>query len=461
MEEVRGEPLRFVWHEYVQDSPTAIGDVLPESAPPIIQQSNLAEDNSIELSDLDPMDVKFESQLQLLRRYFPVLPVHKKQELMESLDQLLPSDSYASLPVATEISTQPPHSRRLTIPSDQASGTRGNKPCRFQCLLCHNVSPFSSLGTFKRHVTYSHYPRSQFLCPHSPQCPWLSSRRDKIHEHLRTRHSMLSPLSKQEIKDLEVCAIPPVKCPICEAAPFESWDKFFRCFSSHCRLEEGPRSDSTHRDSNGSGDGFGDSYFPGSSGDGPGYNYSYSASGDTNNFTSGGDYSRSWNGNTYQFALTSIPGGGENPASPQMMMKHITHYHLPLGTVQLVSVISPITVPCPQRNRRKRMSALIARFRALASIISLHHHSRTLQQTKSNGFVGLEKRNPTSLGTCTCMALKRESPYLSLDHSPYPPVRIPHPTIFWVILLELLDASFPRAWKELKPTEHSYPELIL
>jgi hypothetical protein len=61
------------------------------------------------------------------------------------------------------------------------------------------------------------------------------------------------------------------------------------------------------------------------------------------------------------------------------------------------------------------------------------------------------------------MALKREGPYLSLDHSPFPPGRIPHPTIFWVILLELLDASFPQAWKELNPTEHSYdfPELIL
>ena len=116
-----------------------------------------------------------------------------------------------NIPMYLSIPTQTPYSRRLTIPSDlpsQASGNRRNRPCRFQCLLCHNVSPFSSLGTFKHHVTY--YPRSQFLCPNSPQCPWLSSRRDKIHEHLRTRHSMLSPLSKQEIKDLEVSAIPPV-----------------------------------------------------------------------------------------------------------------------------------------------------------------------------------------------------------------------------------------------------------
>lgn len=474
-----GDAPTFVWYSNSRVSPpSAMSELLPESAPPV-PQLNTAEDNSIDLSNFDPLLVNFEDRLRRLRRLFEVLSQRGKQELIESLSQLLPSDSYmplASLPVRTEIPTQPSHSRRLTIPSDvpsQASGPRGNKACRYQCQLCPELRSFSSLGTFKRHVTYSHYPKEQFLCFFSPQCGWLSSRRDKIHEHLRTRHSMSRRLSKQEIKDLGIPAIPPTSCPVCERAPFDSWDEFFRCFCSHCRLDDGSQSDSTHRDSNGSGgfeDGFGGGFFPSPSGDGPRY-YNFPGGGDANNFMTGDTYTPSWNGSSYQCAsreltLASISEdriGGEKSAAPQMMMKNIPHYRLSLGTLQL-----PITVPClrplscPRQARRKTLSALTTRPVKSGFPLRAATHNTSRQRTESSSLVYLGKRNPTFRCTCACMALRRGSPSLVLDHSPFPLIRIPHPTFFLVIISELLGARFPRAWKEFNPIEHSYdfPEPI-
>lgn len=202
----------------------------------------------------------------------------------------------------------PPSNNRQSVSSPPRS-TGGHRPPVYACVLCSGRPQFTSRGSLKRHVN-RHRAKSEFRCP-VPGCRWKRNRKDKVRDHLR-RHGYPHGWSRAAIAQLEFPLPAPTECEIClKNPPFRSWDEWFECIESHCRLET-PLPDHTPglpdgQDGNGNGGtggaGFGNgSSFPGPAGGGflnPG------ASGDGMHFVSnGGGYSQPWLGPGYNVYMS-------------------------------------------------------------------------------------------------------------------------------------------------------------
>lgn len=124
---------------------------------------------------------------------------------------------------------------------------------RFMCKLCSAPTQIiTSRGAFKRHVANKHIAKSSFLCGY---CDWSGTRKDKLRDHLRTRHHG----EYNQAQDLNECQIAlniPSGCNLCETdawmnhiAPFRSWDAWFDGIAAHCRIDEDSMDD-LHREQN-------------------------------------------------------------------------------------------------------------------------------------------------------------------------------------------------------------------
>lgn len=235
--------------------------------------------------------------------------------LVPQLPILSPSNDGQSVP-------SPPHS------------ARSHRPPIYACALCPGRLQFTSRGSLKRHVSNLHRPKSEFRCPF-PRCRGRTNRRDKMHDHLR-RHGLGSLWSRASITQLEVPLPAPTACEIClRNPPFQSWDEWFECIESHCRLETSlPDHVPDGQDGNGSGQtggsGFGNgSPFPGPAGGGflnPG------ASGGGMDFMgNGGGYSQPWPGTGYNASMSEnscernrIPSDTSSASSHQVSTSPIS-----------------------------------------------------------------------------------------------------------------------------------------
>lgn len=248
-----------------------------------------------------------DGELELLNRLDTIrsavsthrLPPSRVREMNRFLSWML---QHLTVPLVPE---QP-----ATSPSSPTANPPHGKSSRYRCVLCKSGTIFTTLGSLKRHVGDKHHHRSLFRC-YFVSCTWVNPRRDKVHEHVKTRHDRHMVLSREEIDALEKPVPFPQHCEVC-TSPADSWESYFRCLSEHCRLTEEQESEENsgagarpNDDGNGGGShGFGGGFPPDPSTPGfGGYGSSYgAASGYTfwggygNTFTSPGSNS------TYQRA---------------------------------------------------------------------------------------------------------------------------------------------------------------
>ncbi|RAL10624.1 putative C2H2 zinc finger domain protein [Aspergillus homomorphus CBS 101889] len=158
-------------------------------------------------------------------------------------------------------------SERLAEP-----GSRINK---YLCLLCPSGQrkQFTTRASFRRHVSYEHCPRFIYRCL-DDHCAWKTSRKDKVHSHLRIAHGFRWRATREQINIIETRMRPPRACGLC-SRPVDSWEGYFKCVSEHCRLsgssststsasQSRRNSDDRGRGSGGPGHGPNEFQFPGS-----------------------------------------------------------------------------------------------------------------------------------------------------------------------------------------------------
>ncbi|RAO72878.1 uncharacterized protein BHQ10_008890 [Talaromyces amestolkiae] len=134
-------------------------------------------------------------------------------------------------------SPQPPAMPSAISPIRRANSTGQ----RYLCKLCPSPVRITSRGAFKRHVNEKHQPKSMFLCMH---CEWRSTRKDKLRDHLKTRHYNEFD-REQDLTEMELVMAEPSKCDLCDTdtwmdhkPPFASWDEWFAGIVAHCRIDD-------------------------------------------------------------------------------------------------------------------------------------------------------------------------------------------------------------------------------
>ncbi|KAL4997677.1 hypothetical protein BDV10DRAFT_186060 [Aspergillus recurvatus] len=145
---------------------------------------------------------------------------------------------------------------------------------QFRCILCPQTKRLEckNRGTFKRHVTTTHYPSKRYFCPTCVEQGSVSSwflRKDKHLLHMR-QHGH-TRLSKEEMEAVTQHISPPQNCAIagCDN-PISTWEEFIDCLCRHCAIsddwDQDNRSDGDDGDdddNNGDdGNGGGNQYFP-------------------------------------------------------------------------------------------------------------------------------------------------------------------------------------------------------
>lgn len=118
---------------------------------------------------------------------------------------------------------------------------------RYLCRMCDGTKVIKSRGSFKRHVNDKHQPKSYFLCKY---CSFRTTRKDKLQHHLRDRHLHASG----DISGREFAMANPIDCILCishtsmdHLGPFASWDAWFSCVETHCRIEDDTVDDDVRR----------------------------------------------------------------------------------------------------------------------------------------------------------------------------------------------------------------------
>jgi hypothetical protein len=78
-------------------------------------------------------------------------------------------------------------------------------------------------------------------------CDWTSTRKDKLRDHLKTRHYTEYD-REQDLSERELVMAEPSKCDLCETdtwmnhiPPFTAWDVWFTGIAAHCRINEDPK----------------------------------------------------------------------------------------------------------------------------------------------------------------------------------------------------------------------------
>lgn len=134
-------------------------------------------------------------------------------------------------------SPQPPATPSAISPIHRANSTGQ----RYLCKLCPSPVRITSRGAFKRHVNEKHQQKSMFLCMY---CDWTSTRKDKLRDHLKTRHYKEFD-REQDLTERELVMAEPSKCDLCDtdtwmnhSPPFASWDDWFAGIVAHCRIDE-------------------------------------------------------------------------------------------------------------------------------------------------------------------------------------------------------------------------------
>lgn len=123
-----------------------------------------------------------------------------------------------------------------TPPSRYIPARMDSMPQRWNCLLCgpEKLQIFPTFASFKRHMTIHNFAQFSYDCS-DPGCGFHDDRRDRFRQHFRTKHSFVGSISKDQIDAARREFPVPSVCALC-SNPVGSWDKFYQCMGSHCRL---------------------------------------------------------------------------------------------------------------------------------------------------------------------------------------------------------------------------------
>ena len=121
---------------------------------------------------------------------------------------------------------------------EDAHGEAAPNGKRYQCRFpgCPQKMVFVLASTFMRHIETQHYPRTLFNCPVRRGCKQYA-RRDKVSGHCRVAH--LKDPRSLDIDGNKVNLPCPVNCALCPRM-VRSWPEFYKCFMSHCVIEDEP-----------------------------------------------------------------------------------------------------------------------------------------------------------------------------------------------------------------------------
>jgi hypothetical protein len=143
-------------------------------------------------------------------------------------------------PRSPQLQLQLPSTPPAISPTNRAHNSAQQQ---YLCKLCPSPVHFTSTGAFKRHVSDKHQAKSMFLCWH---CEWNGTRKDKLRDHLKTKHYG-ELFSEQDLKGRELVLDEPTRCDLCDTdkwmnhiPPFSSWNVWFAGIAAHCRIDETP-----------------------------------------------------------------------------------------------------------------------------------------------------------------------------------------------------------------------------
>ncbi|PYH88809.1 hypothetical protein BO71DRAFT_125318 [Aspergillus ellipticus CBS 707.79] len=187
------------------------------------------------------------------------LSQHESTELYEMKDLLRATFNRLDVVIQRQIDSTD------HFPANAGNGTK------YLCYLCStkNRRLYGDRGTFRRHVADRHCPQFRYRCLVGC-CHWKSTRRDKVHYHMRQYHGYRGRLTREQINLVETKLASPNVCGLCPNG-VGCWSDYFKCVSKHCRIPGNRSTDSSASQSRrgsddrgpGGGYGFDGSQFPG------------------------------------------------------------------------------------------------------------------------------------------------------------------------------------------------------
>ncbi|KAL4754811.1 hypothetical protein BDW72DRAFT_165427 [Aspergillus terricola var. indicus] len=127
----------------------------------------------------------------------------------------------------------------LTSPHQGREQNGNDEDKQFRCLLCPQRLTCKNRGTFKRHITTTHYPSKRYFCPICDQGSSSAGflRKDKHLLHMR-QHGQ-PRMSKEEMEAVTQHLPPPQNCAIAGCRqPISTWEDFINCLCRHCAIAD-------------------------------------------------------------------------------------------------------------------------------------------------------------------------------------------------------------------------------
>ncbi|KAL5049905.1 hypothetical protein BDW71DRAFT_194902 [Aspergillus fruticulosus] len=186
----------------------------------------------------------------------------------------------------------------LILPHQGRDRNANDEDKQFRCILCPQTKRLEckNRGTFKRHITTTHYPSKRYFCricvDQGSSSAWFL-RKDKHLLHMR-QHGH-TRLSKEEMEAVTQHISPPQNCAIagCDN-PISTWEEFIDCLCRHCAI-----SDDWDQDNRSDGDDGDDDDNNGDDGNGGGNgHFSQPGNGNQGNISNGPPYSH-YSGNQF------------------------------------------------------------------------------------------------------------------------------------------------------------------
>lgn len=195
--------------------------------------------------------------------YFPQMQIYIQRQI----------ESLQSLGIYADVSAQGPHTSSLPrqqiydgtaepaepAEHDDEKEARGEAPPngkRYRCKdprCSQKPQVFTLHATFGRHIETQHHPRVIYNCPVPCGCRQKFTRRDKVGAHCRAAH--LTDPNTVNIDGNKVNIQCPAICALCPRV-VRSWSAFYKCFMSHCVIEDEPvdnHQQTPHHDGSGNG----------------------------------------------------------------------------------------------------------------------------------------------------------------------------------------------------------------
>ncbi|KAL2831166.1 hypothetical protein BDW59DRAFT_158112 [Aspergillus cavernicola] len=134
------------------------------------------------------------------------------------------------------------HIENLTRIGPEPDANQRAEDKKFRCIFCplDRQMKYINRGTFKRHVTSTHWPDAGYQCDicfnAKPRTMWFATRKDKYRDHMWRKHQH-PQLTQEQMAAVRTTATPPPNCPSCGKL-VNDWKDFIDCLCRHCSISE-------------------------------------------------------------------------------------------------------------------------------------------------------------------------------------------------------------------------------